>query len=324
MILNWAKYLAWNQHNVTLYSVNGSMSKPWFTLPDEVRMQYGWPRQDVYASSDIVVATNPDTLFYSLKKTHKLIYLCQMAEELFFEPESEPWIRALAAAFLPVPMITVADWVKYRYANFQPTKNYGSRQEPIYVVPNGTDIDFIHHIPQQQIENPVIIVEGWNANNKAKDTAGIVRKVVQKLKESRPIKIIGYGQTEIEELRLFDEYYVMPSTETLASLYSQANFLLKASQYETRSLAPLEAMACGCIPVVAIRQGHPDLWHRYNAFVTPYEAYAYMEAVETALALPIEERHRMKENGRNTVRQWQDVVYQMVEPILTQYANAIS
>lgn len=313
VILNWAKYLAWNQHNVTLCSVNGSMSKPWFTLPDEVRVKYGWPVD--LSAYNIVIATNPDTVFWAQRKTNNLVYICQMAEELFHEQESQAYQRAVAAASLNIPMITVADWVKYRYHN---------RPAPTYVVPNGTDIEFIHHIPQQQTENPVVVVEGWNANNEAKDTAGIVRKVVQKLKESRPIKIIGYGQTEIEETRLFDEYYVYPSTETLASLYSRANFLLKASRYETRSLAPLEAMACGCIPVVAIGQGHPDLWHRYNAFVTPYEAHAYMEAIETALALPVEERQRMKENGRNTVRQWHDVVYQMVEPILTQYANAIS
>lgn len=48
------------------------------------------------------------------------------------------------------------------------------------------------------------------------------------------------------------KYFVQPSQETIAQLYRGASVYVSASNYESFSLPPLEAMACGC-PVVTTK-----------------------------------------------------------------------
>lgn len=326
VILNLAKYLQWAGHKVTLQSINGAMSCPWFNLPDEVQLRYGWP--DDISAYTLVIATNPDTVFFCYgKRKTGLIYLCQMAEEFFFEKSNtEARNKAVAAAGLPIPMITVADWVKYHYGKMDSRHN-----APIYVVPNGVDIEFINSEPKQRTDKTVFIVEGLNSNNEAKDTFGLLRFAVKmiKAKWKEDVFITGFGQTEPREgdKRFFSEYVVKPTTLQLSGMYSRANFLLKASMYETRSLAPLEAIACGCIPIVAIKQGHPDLVHLYNSFVADYAQFnnigqtPFFKAIDAAMETSYEERISIRLNGRRIVLSSEHVVKHIVQPILKYIAN---
>jgi len=76
-----------------------------------------------------------------------------------------------------------------------------------------------------------------------------ILSVVAAYKQFRPqTKIKSIGFTRLAH-PLVDEYLVDPPTEDIPDFYSGADFYLAGGMYEGSPLPPLEAMACGCIPV---------------------------------------------------------------------------
>jgi hypothetical protein len=229
-----------------------------------------------------------------------------MAEELF-NPNAESYVsKCVTAAGVNFDMITVSDWIRYRYRD---------REKPIYVVENGIDDDFKFHFKKDKTKT--IVVEGWECNNAAKDTEGITRKAIAELKEKHNLKVIAYGQKPLkEDIHLIDEYYQNASTKKLSEIYNRAHFFIKASKYETRSLAPLEAMACGCIPIVAIVHGHPDLQHKYNSIRVKYNEGLFTKAIDSTLNSANFRAYRR--NGLKTTKalRWPNIINNKIIPLL--------
>ena len=93
--------------------------------------------------------------------------------------------------------------------------------------------------------------------------------------------ILAYGQVPLN--RFTDtphEYFFRPSLQTLNQIYNRATILIKASRYDARACAPLEAMTKGCVTVRALDLGDDDLIHDVNCIRIPYgnEADLYREA----------------------------------------------
>lgn len=310
VILNWCKYIDAAGHTVTLNSVNGWMSTPWFQMPDSVQVRQGWPAD--CENYDVVISTNPDTtLFLWDKPAPRKFYLMQMAEELFNPAAEEYAARCVRAAKCPFPVITVAEWITQWYADV--------RRGPMYVVPNGIDDDF-QYTKTKNENRTVVLVEGWESNNSAKDVEGITPQAIEQLKKDEKLYVVGYGQRPAKRhAHLLDEYYEKPSTKMLAQLYNAAHFFVKASKYETRSLAPLEAMACGAIPIISCIQGHPDVFHRYNGFRAQYDVDDLVEKIRVALRS--ERRELIRFNGimyRQHHMRWEKVINNYVLSILEQ------
>lgn len=98
------------------------------------------------------------------------------------------------------------------------------------------------------------------------------------------------------------KYHESPSVAQMAMMYSTSDFYLSFSQYEGSPLPPLEAMACGCIPLVTRIGVSEYLRDGENGFLIdwgkPEIAAAKMEVV-----LNDDKRRReMSRNGLITAR----------------------
>lgn len=307
VILNWARSFAEFGHDVTLFNAGGPMSVPWFHIGEHVKLVQGLPRD--LTPFDVAISTNPNTTRFLMNaQARRKLFLWQMVEEMFLPDDRNYQTTCAETITAPFPMITVADWIKYHYRE--------KRIFPIHVVENGIDDEFQYYRGAERRQTTVI-VEGWESNNAAKDESGVTQKVIAELKEKHGLYVIGYGQQPARrEHHLLDEYYIKPTTNELADLYNRAHFLIKCSRYETRSLAPLEAMACGCIPIVSVIQGHPDLKHLYNCFRCGYDFADLYKAVEQALSY--ENLGAIKKNGLDTADRlrWKYIIPQQILPLI--------
>ena len=86
--------------------------------------------------------------------------------------------------------------------------------------------------------------------------------------------------------------------------------MMKASKYDFRAAAPLEAMACGTPCVRAIIQGDEDLVDGENCLRTGYDARAFYEAGKRLLG-DVSLHDRLRKNGLAYVERaldWNDKI----------------
>jgi hypothetical protein len=156
----------------------------------------------------------------------------------------------------------------------------------MYYVGNGVSDDFK---PGQKDEGLTVLVEGWGGypgnNNQAKDVDLLACRVAEVLHNEYGAKIIAFSQFPLfdpnkpyGDLRharqyeyILSEYHEAPHGEALVRLYQRTTFMLKASKYDARSCAPVEAMKCGTITIRAIERGDDDLIHGKNCCLTAYD-----------------------------------------------------
>jgi glycosyltransferase involved in cell wall biosynthesis len=79
---------------------------------------------------------------------------------------------------------------------------------------------------------------------------------------------------------MLDKFVLAPSVTTMRKLYSGAKFLLKASRYEGRSCAPVEAMACGTTCVRGLIEGDDDLIDNATCLRRPYDLKLVRDAAD--------------------------------------------
>lgn len=255
-------YFARKGHDVTLQSFGVSgQSYEWVKVDRRVKVVY---RQNIKDVFDVVVAGSPPLcLILELAQLRaKKFFFLQMAEHLF-DPGNLAWQNACRKAYnVDFPIIGISKFTEYIVRNEMKREN-----KPMYYIGNGVSSDFQ---PAEKREPGVVLVEGWECYNAAKDVYYQAADVAGLLKQ-QGYKIIAYSQFPLKSYKgIPDEYYVRPSQEVLISLYQRATILVKASMYDARSCAPVEAMACNCIPIRAIHQGDDDLLHGYNSLISEY------------------------------------------------------
>jgi len=74
------------------------------------------------------------------------------------------------------------------------------------------------------------------------------------------------------------------SDDDLPALYNGASALILPSFYEGFGLSPLEAMACGTLPIVSDRASLPEVVGGIGLRVNPYEQEDMIQAMRTAIA----------------------------------------
>lgn len=262
VIIEHCNYLARKGHDVTLQSFGVIGQRyDWVKVDRRVNIIY---RQNIRDVFDVVVAGSPPLcIILQLAQIRaKKFFFLQMAEHLF-NPNDLAWQNACRRAYsVDFPIIGISKFTEYIVRN-----EFQRGIKPMYYIGNGVSGDFEPCIKE---ESGIVLVEGWEAYNAAKDIQYQAPEVAGMLK-MQGYKIIAYSQFPLKTMKeIPDEYYCKPSQESLIGLYQRATILIKSSVYDARSCAPVEAMACNCVPVRAIYQGDDDLIHGYNSLISEY------------------------------------------------------
>lgn len=262
VIVEWANHLAARKHDVTLFVGHGGR-QDWISIDDAVNVQYGghWLANQY----EVIVATTPPlALDLDSRNTDaKKFYFLQMAEHLF-QPGSHYATLAERSYNVKMPIIGISQFVETII------KREYKRTGPMYYIGNGVSRHFT--TPNEKPDGLTVMVADWEGYNRAKDTEALGPRVAQALKVQYGATIIGWSGQPLSTMRdVPDEYHHRVSTEKLCELYQRSTIVIKASMYDARSTAPMEAMACGVPTARAIHQGDDDLIHGYNCLKSGYD-----------------------------------------------------
>lgn len=253
VLVEWANHLA-KYHDVTLYVQDGYPHCPWMTVKVKVST-----RLSCISLADLVIIGSPHSIHLE-RKAKKCVVFMQMVEHLF---NKNPHFQQQCSAFYNTPslLLSISKW------NIDYLLEQGRTGEIKYIE-NGINLtDF--PIEKCKKEN-VVLVEGWECTNLAKDVNTIAPEVALRLR-NEGYKILAYSQKPLKTLpKVPHEYYQMPSLEKMNALYRRAKILLKASKYDARSTAPMEAMTKGTPTARAVLQGDDDLIDGVNCLRVSY------------------------------------------------------
>jgi len=272
--------LADRGHTVCVITSNQRIPDDWIALNVPAKT----PGELGDTELDAVVATGFATVAPSVRINAKRHYwFMQMFEQHFSRKDQPDYERAYDAhAFAArhkLHVITIADWLVRGLHD-----TWGIEADH---VPNAVNEQHFYPVRTSARVNPYVMIEG-DDRNPAKDTEGIGWRVAKRLRAHLGIQLRGYAGHMHRYSGLYDEFVVNPSTEQMRHLYSGALFLLKASHYEGRALAPLEAMACATTTARAIVHGDDDLVHNENCLRVGYDEDALYEiASELVMNTPL-------------------------------------
>ena len=138
------------------------------------------------------------------------------------------------------------------------------------------------------------------AASKCPETILAILAAYKKLRPQTKVRAFGFAAWHHP---LVDEYFIDPSTETIPDLYSGSDFYVTAGRFEGSPLPPLEAMACGCIPV-ASKSGVLDyLRNRRNGLIFDHKKPEAVAATMADVIANDERRRAMIRNGLLTARE---------------------
>jgi len=262
VIIEWANRLS-VKNKVVLFCRKGCQPPAWInispevTLTDNLKALKGLDRLIVCSPHDV------DLLSCADMPKKKLVFL-QMLEHMF-RPFDQAWMEKCNKTYAaPHPLILISEWNKRYIEN-----NFRS-DRPIYYVGNGVNFDDFPLLPDCPKDGHTILIEGWEASNPSKDVEAIGPQAAKILKK-QGYRILAYGQLPLQRYpEALHGYFMRPSLEDLNGLYEKATVLIKASRYDARSCAPMEAMTKGCVTVRSINNGDDDLIHGENSVRLPY------------------------------------------------------
>lgn len=263
IIVEWANRLSIN-HNVTLFCRKGKQNPSWI---DIFRNVYITDNEKNLKNCDRLIICSPhdiDLAWNSQMPKKKFIFL-QMLEHLF-KPGNINWAEKCNRMYsCNHPLILISKW-NGEYIE----RTFFRRSSPLYYIGNGVNFDDFPMEPQCKKDGETVLVEGWELINPSKDLNATTHKVAQMLRDDG-YRILAYGQSPLRKSsRTPHEYYVRPSKERLNDLYRRSTVLLKASRYDSRACAPMEAMTKGCVTARSLMFGDDDLIHNENCLRVGY------------------------------------------------------
>ena len=263
VILEWANGLTRLGHNIFLLCKKYEKCT-WFKIDKRIQI-YSNP-DVILPSSDILVICSPHSIDLQRHPNcpTKTFIFMQMLEHMF-RPTDRAWVQRCNQFYLSNhPLISISGW------NIEYIQKLG-RKGVVHYIGNGINQkDF--PIKKCEKQGNVVLVEGWEVNNPSKDSNFVAHSVANQLKKDG-CTILAYSQGILKTYPdIPDEYYKLPSLKRINELYSRADILLKASNYDARSTSPIEAMTKGCIPIRAINKGDDDLVHLVNCMRSGYNA----------------------------------------------------
>jgi len=239
-----------------------------------------------------------------------------MAEHLF-NPTNKRWFELCKKFYTSNhPMFSISEWNIKLFSEF-------GRTAKTHYIRNGVNfIDF--PISYKSKDMKTILVEGWECTNPSKDSEYLGPRAARKLRDSG-YYIIAFSQKELTNYcPVPHEYYVKPSLEKMNELYERATIMIKATKFDARSCAPMEAMTKGTVTFRAIDEGDDDLINAENCIKIPYsqlQDYSYNsvedEIVKRIIGLTTinsEYLSQLSNNARKYVQNkcgWDEVIWEI-------------
>lgn len=275
VILEWANRLT-KWHGVYLHSLKGGRPR-WFELSEEVAVV----GLDAMRTCDLLLLTSPHSVhLLDLPHRPKRVMLFMQMVEHLFRPRDQEWLQRCHRFYrAPFPMIAISTW------NIELLAREFGRTAPVYHVGNGVNLaHFPLELPAK--DGKVVLVEGWEALNAAKDVHHVAPKVAERLRD-HGYRIIAFSQVPLHTMRnVPHEYHRTPSLTALNALYRRATILLKASRFDARSCAPMEAMTKATPTARAIELGDDDLLDGENCLRCDYDVEALYQIALRMLTTP--------------------------------------
>ena len=257
---------------------------------------------------DAVVATGPATVPWGLSiPARQRYWFVQMAEWNFFQPGTRAYQDVLNAYPLGKKegyrVIGISKWVNtVMYDNWGIEAAYignGVNQEQFY--PDGK-------------KEYAVMVEG-DSRNPAKDTSWLAWKVAVELKKKYGVQLWGYSALHNEYTDHLDRFVLVPTVKEMRQMYSRSLFLLRASKYDARACAPVEAMCCGTPTARALISGDDDLIHGSNCLRVDYN-YTDLWHIACTLMEDDVARRKLEKAGLEYARrhlQWNPIIDRLEE-----------
>lgn len=276
IILEWANRL--NQYEpVTILTLGKEKRPTWFNIDLSIPITH---KPDILKRADKLIICSPHQI--SLQdhphRPEKSFIFMQMCEHLFNEKDVS-WLRECMKFYKsPLPMMLISNW------NYQWIREFG-RTAPTYYIGNGVNLDDFPITQTKYFSDgkPDVLLESPIANNQAKDVYCIGLKVAERLMADG-YKILSYGAAPPNGFKYsVNEYIQKPNIKQLNALYERSCVMIKATRYDARSTAPMEAMTKGCVTARAIKLGDDDLLHGVNCLRSDYEEEALYQNAKKLL-----------------------------------------
>ena len=302
VINEWANRLGAYGHKVILYNQAGPVRCDWMTITCKIVNT-----TSLLATSDLLIVTSPHgaNLLAKDRPVKKVVFL-QMLEHLFNLTNKSFFDSCFTLYTTKYPLISISQW------NIRMLQNTYKRKGPINYVGNGVNLnDFpISHKPK---EGKIALLESPEPTNMAKDTEKIAVQVAKNLRE-KGWTIKGFGLHQAKD-NIYSEYVVKPSLDTMNKLYEEATIMIKATKYDARSTAPLEAGTKGTVTIRGIIEGDDDL-NETNSYKTGYSYDKLFDATMFAINNPYDLKEKSdnirKHTETYTWDYWMDKINQIL------------
>lgn len=160
-------------------------------------------------------------------------------------------------------------------------KFYGARN--IVTIPLGLDLNAFYY---QETSREKIIVVPCRSNIE-KGTRLII-PLIPNLRELG-WTVIGFGDLpDLNMASQFDDFLGRINSFELGEIFRKSQILLDPSFMEGLGLTPLEAAACGCIPIIGARESYKELFEKgkepfleISNFLDPYEVIKAIKNVDS-------------------------------------------
>ncbi|MDY7001698.1 MAG: glycosyltransferase family 4 protein [Thermodesulfobacteriota bacterium] len=162
---------------------------------------------------------------------------------------------------MPATKIAVAEYLKELILQQTSTR--------VHVIPYGIDFDVFHPTSPKAMEQNEIVVGGlYNPAPRKRFTD--FAAVIQRLRQRRlPVRLELFGTGEKPELPFDFRYARRPSRQALNEMLNRCHVWLTMSDQEGLHIPPMEAMACGAVPVVTNIGGMDYCLHGETGFTVP-------------------------------------------------------
>lgn len=244
---------------------------------------------------DIAIATYFSTLeiVKNKIKAERKIYFVQ-SDERRFDLSAEEFVKCQKSYQADVEFITEAKWIQ-RWLKEEFGKN-------VYYVPNGLDEKiFFPTAPLVPKTKKVRVLLEGPIDVPFKGVADAYNAVKDLNCELWIISSLGKPKRNWR----YDRFFERVPMEKMNEIYSSCDILLKMSKVEGFFGPPLEAMACGCVPVVAECTGFDEyIQNKKNALTV---AIGDVKAAKNAVRELLNDsdlREKIRKTGIKTARQW--------------------
>ena len=293
VIMEWANRLT-QWHDVYLYNLKPEKPCSWFDLDENVKLcsiETMW-------ECDCVIFTSPhDAHLLDMPLPHQKVFTFLQMMEHLFQPTNPQWLRDCQRFYTSqYPMFSISKWGMDWMVN-----KFG-RTAPFIYIGDGVNLDEFP-IYEGKKDGKTVLIEGWQSGNPSKDVNHITHEVAAWLRADG-YKIVAYGALQnVTDRKVLHDYHCRPSPNLLNKLYEEATILVKATLYDARACAPMEAMTKGTVTARAIIEGDDDLIHEYNCLRSGYDK-DQLYANAKRLLTDTELREKLAKNCIDYVRQY--------------------